>query len=105
MTTGQITPLPSGATIFPPTTWDGAPFYAGTNPSLTVMVTVAPTTAYTPQWSADGVTWANVSGQDRNFNPAASIGPGFTGPIDFDGFGWFRLFGGAGATFLLSGGL
>ena len=105
MTTGPINPLPSGATVFPATAWDGAPFYAGNSPSLTITVLTSPTVAATVQWSPDGVNWYSVTGLDKNFNQITVIGTTFTGPIDYDGNGWLQILNAAGGAYKLTGGL
>lgn len=104
MAIGQLIPVNPIAPAFAPTAWDGAQFYAGGFPSLTVTVTTAPTGAYTPQWSADGVNWSSITVFDKNLNPLTSIATSFSGPFDMDGNGYVRLNGGTGGAILLSGG-
>ncbi|WP_295525520.1 hypothetical protein [Novosphingobium sp. Chol11] len=72
--------------------------------SVTVVVTTAPSAAYTPQWSPDGASWYAASGLDLNFNTLTSIATPFTGAVTFQGGGYVRLTGGTGGVFQLSAG-
>jgi hypothetical protein len=96
------TVLPSGSYI-PATAWDTSAIPLLGFGTVTVAVTVAPTTTYAPQWSPDGITWFSITGIDLNLGQQSSIATGFTGAITFKAGGYFRLNGGAGGTFFISG--
>lgn len=104
MTIGQYIPVSPIAPDFAATAWDGAAQDMRAYASITLAVTTAPSTAYTPQWSPDGTNWFAMSGVDLGFNTPSSIAVGFTGAITFKGGGYFRLTGGTGGTFMISGG-
>lgn len=70
--------------------------------TVRVTVDVAPTTTYTPQWSADNATWFPAAGLDLNYNQVTSITSSFTGSLAFPANGYMRLSGGTGGTFLIS---
>ena len=72
--------------------------------SITLAVPTAPTAAYTPQWSPDNVNWYAVTGVDLTLSTQSSIGTSFTGAVTFQGGGFFRLNGGTGGVFQISGG-
>jgi hypothetical protein len=87
-----------------PATWAGTAQDMRAYGVVTITVTTAPTTAYTPQWSPDNTNWFAMSGVDLNYNTQTSIGTTFTGAINFKGGGYIRLNGGTGGTFTISGG-
>ena len=103
MTVGQYIPVNPIAPTFAAIAWDGASFYAGASPSVTVTVLTSPSGAYTPQWSPDGTDWFAMSGIDLNYNTLTAISTTFTGAIDFKGGGYIRLNGGTGGKFMISG--
>jgi hypothetical protein len=86
-----------------PTSWDGTAIAVLGFGTVTVAATVAPTAAYTPQWSPDNITWFNITGIDLTLAAQSAIGTSFTGAITFKAGGYFRLNGGTGGTFFISG--
>ena len=98
---GQVQP-----SYFAPASW-AAPSTAQdmrAYSSVTVVVTTAPSVAYTPQWSPDGTFWTPVAGIDLMLNTQTSIGATFSGAIRFPGGGYIRLNGGTGGAFQIAGG-
>ena len=96
--------LPVTPSILTPASWAGTSQDMRAYGVVTITVTTAPTTAYTPQWSPDNTNWFAMSGFDFNNNTLTTIGTTFTGPTSFRGGGYIRLNGGTGGVFQIAGG-
>jgi hypothetical protein len=96
--------IPSQPAYIAPATWAGTAQDMRAYGVVTIVVTTAVSTTYTPQWSPDGTSWFAMSGVDLNYNTLTTIGTTFTGAISFKGGGYIRLNGGTGGVFQIAGG-
>lgn len=79
--------------------------------TVTLSVITAPSSPYALQWSPNNVNWpasgvSNVTGIDLDFNTWTNVPTTIAVPeaITVQGGGYFRLSGGTGGTFMISGG-
>lgn len=84
-----------------PASWNGASFDGRAYSGLEFQVIGTPSTAYTPQRSLDGSTWASVTVFDQNGASVTSITA--AGLYTIKGRGYARLNGGAGSTLYIAG--